>query len=448
MGNYEETCDIYGRVKKIHYLSGGAILVIDDSGERKYYGYRDYQGSFLAMAGADGTVFERYAYDPWGKRVKSDDWLVTDSRSSFLINRGYTGHEHIDCGDQILINMNGRVYDPYTSLFFSPDPFIQAPDNWLNYNRYAYCMNNPFKYTDPSGEFWHLIIGAIVGGVSNWAINGAELSWKGLGYFAIGALSGAIGAGIGSGVASAISGGSFLSGFANTASCNHSFINGMAIGASGGGSSGFICGAGNSWLKGEGLGKGILMGIHGMGSGGLMAGLTGGITDGIIAEAKNTDFWTGNKWVTTEGHKLPGEGLQIHKQSNKMVGCTQETFESISEYLGNPIIVEDKTQGADLFELAKKYGYSERNVLTIPYGETYNAKYLGLNLDAGRPMGLTYNAHTVGINGINFQKVKSIFGITRTRISVQIMNPLSDIYQTIGESELQNGVIRMFQKIK
>ena len=164
------------------------------------------------------------------------------------------------------------------------------------------------------------------------------------------------------------------------------------------------------------------MGIHGMGSGGLMAGLMRGITDGIIAEAKNTDFWTGNKWVTTEGHKLPGEGLQIHKQSNKMVGCTQETFESISEYLGNPIIVEDKTQGADLFELAKKYGYSERNVLTIPYGETYNAKYLGLNLDAGRPMGLTYNPHTVGINGINFQEVKSIFGITR-KISVQIMNP-------------------------
>jgi hypothetical protein len=33
----------------------------------------------------------------------------------------------------------------------SPDPFIQAPDNWVNYNRYGYCLNNPLIYTDPSG---------------------------------------------------------------------------------------------------------------------------------------------------------------------------------------------------------------------------------------------------------------------------------------------------------
>jgi len=47
--------------------------------------------------------------------------------------------------------MNGRVYDPATAVFMSPDPFVQAPGNWLNFNRYGYCMNNPTKYTDPSG---------------------------------------------------------------------------------------------------------------------------------------------------------------------------------------------------------------------------------------------------------------------------------------------------------
>ncbi|MDR1583991.1 MAG: hypothetical protein LBS55_12195 [Prevotellaceae bacterium] len=67
-----------------------------------------------------------------------------------MINRGYTGHEHLDKFG--IINMNGRVYDPLTAQFLSPDPYIQAPGNWLNYNRYSYCLNNPFKYTDPSGE--------------------------------------------------------------------------------------------------------------------------------------------------------------------------------------------------------------------------------------------------------------------------------------------------------
>ena len=50
-----------------------------------------------------------------------------------------------------VINMNGRVYDPQTAMFFSPDPFIQSGGDWKNYNRYSYCMNNPTRYTDPSG---------------------------------------------------------------------------------------------------------------------------------------------------------------------------------------------------------------------------------------------------------------------------------------------------------
>ena len=45
------------------------------------------------------------------------------------------------------INMNGRMYDPVTAQFLSPDPYVQMPDNPLNYNRYAYCIFNPIMYT-------------------------------------------------------------------------------------------------------------------------------------------------------------------------------------------------------------------------------------------------------------------------------------------------------------
>ena len=67
------------------------------------------------------------------------------------VNRGFTGHEHLD--EVGLIHMNGRVYDPEIGRFLSADPFVQAPDDTQSLNRYTYVKNNPLSYTDPSGFF-------------------------------------------------------------------------------------------------------------------------------------------------------------------------------------------------------------------------------------------------------------------------------------------------------
>ena len=47
--------------------------------------------------------------------------------------------------------MNGRMYDPVIGRVLSPDNFVQDPTNTQSYNRYSYCLNNPLRYTDPSG---------------------------------------------------------------------------------------------------------------------------------------------------------------------------------------------------------------------------------------------------------------------------------------------------------
>ena len=148
-------------------------------------------------------------------RANPDRWEERDTRTSWIVNRGYTGHEHLDAFG--VIDMNGRVYDPFTALFMSPDPYVQSPSDWLNYNRYSYCLNNPFKYTDPSGEIAFLLIpavaflinmgtaaavGAAIAGafsVATTIVNGsswdASSFWKSVGN---GAISGAITFGIGS----------------------------------------------------------------------------------------------------------------------------------------------------------------------------------------------------------------------------------------------------------
>ena len=160
MGHYEEEIR-GGSSRNIHYINGGnglaAIYVQNGRNDTLYYAHTDYQGSLTALSLANGTVIERYAYDPWGIRRNPANWTQQDMRTAFIFNRGYTLHEHLP--EFNLINMNGRVYDPLTAQFFSPDPYLQAPGDWVNYNRYAYCLNNPFKYVDPSGEIFYINFG-------------------------------------------------------------------------------------------------------------------------------------------------------------------------------------------------------------------------------------------------------------------------------------------------
>jgi RHS repeat-associated protein len=47
---------------------------------------------------------------------------------------------------------NARYYDPQIGRFISADTVIQNPATPQCLNRYSYCLNNPLKYTDPSGH--------------------------------------------------------------------------------------------------------------------------------------------------------------------------------------------------------------------------------------------------------------------------------------------------------
>ncbi|MDR0506376.1 MAG: FG-GAP-like repeat-containing protein, partial [Dysgonamonadaceae bacterium] len=182
IGSYEEET-VGSNTRKIHYLGGGnglaAIYVQNGGKDTLYHAHTDFLGSLIAITDASGNVKEKYAFSAFGKRVNPSEWRLADTRTAFLFNRGYTMHEHLS--EFGLINMNGRVYDPLIAQFLSPDPYIQMPGNWLNYNRYSYCLNNPLKYTDPSGEvvwFVPVIIGAVVGAYTGASIqSGTAAFW-------------------------------------------------------------------------------------------------------------------------------------------------------------------------------------------------------------------------------------------------------------------------------
>ena len=176
--------------------------------------------------------------------------------------------------------MNARLYDPMLHRFLAPDNYVQDPYSTQNFNRYGYVLNNPLRYSDPSGEIAWWIIPAIAG-VINWATHGAEFSWKGLGYFTVGFASGMAGNYLGTAMAGTFSAGTT------------GFYFGAAVGAAGGFGGGFVSGFGNALLGGQNFGKafgtGLLYGTFGAVSGAVI----GGIASGINAVKHGRDFWSG-----------------------------------------------------------------------------------------------------------------------------------------------------------
>ena len=198
-----------GNTREKLYFGGDAysapmVYVRDNNSDWVLYDIvRDYQGSITHLVdNSDGTVVAEYSYDPWGRLRDPETLEIYTPGSStmpdLMLGRGYTAHEHLDWFG--LINMNARLYDPALGRFLSPDPYVQAPDFTQNFNRYSYCLNNPLKYTDKSGEIAFttmFIIGGItaaifgVGNLAAHAIRGEDLGhWKWANYFFSGAAAG------------------------------------------------------------------------------------------------------------------------------------------------------------------------------------------------------------------------------------------------------------------
>ncbi|MEJ2610735.1 MAG: FG-GAP-like repeat-containing protein [Candidatus Thiodiazotropha sp.] len=124
------------------------------------YLHTDALGSVDTITDGFGVVVDRMSYDPFGMRRAGNWHSDLPIEASALTNRGFTGHEHVD--EVGIIHMNGRIYDPELGRFLSADPHIQSPNNSQSHNRYSYVLNNPLKYTDPSGYFIEWMMRGVV----------------------------------------------------------------------------------------------------------------------------------------------------------------------------------------------------------------------------------------------------------------------------------------------
>lgn len=287
------------------YLGGDAysapIVYVKGAGGANYWQAfnigRDYLGSITQVATDSGTLVAEYSFEPWGRQRNPSTLAIyaAGSEPALFLGRGYTGHEYLPWFG--LYNMNARLYDPLVGRFLAPDPFVQAPDFTQNFNRYSYCLNNPLKYSDESGEFFgvdDLIAGAI-GGFINWATNGFKFTWEGLSYFGVGFAGGVASLYISPVVASglmAAANSAIGQGFGDNGKWNGSNINWESVAFSG------LTGAATSYLGG-------VMSSQ-------ISGFLSNITDNIAGKA-----WAGmiNKGLTgfATGFTL-GTGISLLNQ--------------------------------------------------------------------------------------------------------------------------------------
>jgi RHS repeat-associated protein len=100
----------------------------------------DHLGSTTLLVNESGLEVERTEYFPYGQ-----------VQSGGLEKYGFTGQEND--ADTELMYYGARYYSPEYRIFVQPDTMLPDPYNPQALNRYAYCLNNPVRYTDPSGHY-------------------------------------------------------------------------------------------------------------------------------------------------------------------------------------------------------------------------------------------------------------------------------------------------------
>ena len=181
IGNlYEEKSDTNGNRKVLfHVFAGGQQVCTfetnsplnggSDSTKVGYYYHEDNLNSSSALSSSSGSQQEVNVYYPFGRTQ------TASPQASFQVSRRFTGQ--VFDAESGLYYYNARYYDPELGRFIQPDDTIPDLGNPQSYNRYSYCVNNPLRYTDPTGHsFEDYVLGAT--GLAGFVASSRADAWS------------------------------------------------------------------------------------------------------------------------------------------------------------------------------------------------------------------------------------------------------------------------------
>jgi len=132
-----------------------STIVANSTDAKVNYLTSDHLGSPRINTDAKGAIISRHDYHPFGEEIDG-----TGGRTAGLnygddyVRKQFTGYEKDNETD--LNFAQARYQNAGVGRFTSPDPLMASssrtnPQTW---NRYAYVLNNPLNYMDPTGMSW------------------------------------------------------------------------------------------------------------------------------------------------------------------------------------------------------------------------------------------------------------------------------------------------------
>ena len=103
-------------------------------------------GTRTYLSGNNQSVMTEISSKGTMSQIEYDDFGKTDDKTS---GYGYDGEKLDTIGN---IYLRARYYNPRIGQFIQIDDYKGTQDNLTSQNRYTYCLNNQYKYMDPSGN--------------------------------------------------------------------------------------------------------------------------------------------------------------------------------------------------------------------------------------------------------------------------------------------------------
>jgi RHS repeat-associated protein len=163
-----------GEVTVFVYDASGKLIaeystIVETTNAKVGYATNDHLGSPRINTDANGAVTSRHDYHPFGEEIASSQRTTGLGYADDTVRKQFTGYERD--GETELDFAQARMFGSNLGRFTSPDPYkivveikferdpekadarlkryLSQPQRW---NAYVYALNNPLKYTNPSGE--------------------------------------------------------------------------------------------------------------------------------------------------------------------------------------------------------------------------------------------------------------------------------------------------------